>query len=229
MLTRVVEAVAARARPVGLRRVLYGGAPISAEEIRASVSALGPVLTQLYGRFEGGWPLATLDIDDHAAIATGDDHRARSCGRAVAEVEVRLRPVSTVPDGGELCVRSDMVVPEYADPEGWCALGDLAVVDGDGYLFLRGRLDRMINTGSYHVYPDEIEEAIAALSGVTAVRVVGEPDPTWGQVVTAYVVARDAAEAGTLIAGIEAALPLRLARYKLPKRIRVVDALPWPT
>lgn len=226
MLTRLAGAVDGGDRSIGLRRILYGGAPISADEIRTSMAALGPVLTQLYGRFEGGWPLAVLDVDDHRAIAGGDDERARSCGRPIDEVQIRLRPVSRVPEGGELLVRSDMVVPDYADPQNWCALGDLAVIDDRGYIFLRGRLDGMINTGSYHVYPGEIEEAIEALAGVAAVRVVGEPDPTWGQAVTAYVVAEQGADPTVLTARIDAELPRRLARYKVPKAVRVVSALP---
>ena len=224
MLTRLADASRGRRGAPRLRRVLYGGAPISVDEIRDAVDRLGPVLTQLYGRFEGGWPLATLDVDDHAAIASGDDELGRSCGRPIAEVEVRLRPVAGTPEGGELQVRSDMVVADYADPDGWCALGDLAARDERGYISLRGRLDGMINTGSYHVYPDEVEEAIGAVDGVREVRVVGEPDPTWGQAVTAYVVAADDHD-DDLGARIDEQLPRRLAKYKIPKAVHVVPAL----
>ena len=77
-----------------------------------------------------------------------------------------MRSVPGQPPGrGELCVRGDAVVAEYADPDGWCALGDIAWLDKAGYLYLGGRLDGMINTGSYHVYPREVEEAIAAVPG----------------------------------------------------------------
>ena len=67
-----------------------------------------------------------------------------------------------------------MVVREAADPDGWCALGDIVRRDEDGYLYLSGRLDGMINTGSYHVYPREVEDAIAAFAGVREVLVRGE-------------------------------------------------------
>jgi acyl-CoA synthetase (AMP-forming)/AMP-acid ligase II len=224
MLTRLVDRLAERRTSVRLRHVLYGGAPIGAAEIRDAVAALGPVLTQLYGRLEGGWPLAILDIDDHAAIVAGDDRRASSCGRPVAEVEARLRPIAGRPDAGELCVRSDMVVADYAEADGWCALGDVAVLD-DGYIYLRGRLDGMINTGSYHVYPAEIEQAISAVPGVRAVMVRGEPDPTWGHVVTAYIVAGQPDD-DSLLPRVQAQLPGRLARYKLPKAIHLVTTLP---
>jgi acyl-CoA synthetase (AMP-forming)/AMP-acid ligase II len=221
MLTRLAEASRGRP-PTGLRRVLYGGAPIAVHEIRDAADRLGPVLTQLYGRFEGGWPLATLDVADHAAIVSGDDGRAGSCGRPIAEVEVRLRPVPGNAEGGELQVRSDMVVADYADPDGWCALGDLAVRDADGYVHLRGRLDGMINTGSYHVYPGEVEEGLTAVEGVREARVAGEPDPTWGQAVTAYVVADG--DGGEVRARIAEELPRRLAKYKIPKAVHIVPA-----
>lgn len=223
MLTRLADAAQGLPTAPGLRRVLYGGAPIAVDEIRGAVERLGNVLTQLYGRFEGGWPLATLGVDDHAAIAAGDDALAGSCGRPIAEVEVRLRPVSAAAEGGELQVRSDMVVVDYADPDGWCALGDLAVRDDAGYLYLRGRLDRMINTGAYHVYPDEVEETIAAVGGVREVRVAGEPDPTWGQAVTAWVVADG--DPKEVTARIAEELPRRLAKYKIPKAVHIVAAL----
>ena len=224
MVKRLADALD-HAGPTGLRRILYGGAPIGVEEIRRAVGILGPVLVQLYGRFEGGWPLTVLGPADHDAIAAGDDGRARSCGRPIPQAELRLRPVPGVAEGGELCVRSGMVVQEYADPDGWCALGDLAVDDERGYLYLRGRLDGMINTGSYHVYPDEVQEALAAVPGVAAALVRGEPDPAWGQAVTAYVV--PAPDAGPdLLDRLRERLPARLARYKIPKAIHVVERLP---
>ena len=113
-----------------------------------------------------------------------------------------------------------------ADLQGWCALGDLALLDGRGYLYLRGRLDRMINTGSYHVYPDDVEEAISAVPGVGAVHVTGEPDPKWGQAVIAYVVIDDEADPEDLVGRIQSELPTRLARYKIPQAVRIVDTLP---
>ncbi|MGH3223659.1 MAG: class I adenylate-forming enzyme family protein, partial [Streptosporangiaceae bacterium] len=197
---------------------------------------LGPVLVQVYGRFEGGWPLAVLGIDDHKNLAA----HGGSCGRPIPQTELRVRPVAgrdpgwgdpgRDPGWGELCVRNGMVVADWADPDGWCGLGDLARLDEDGYLYLGGRLDGMINTGSYHVYPREVEEALAALPQVRAALVRGEPDPAWGQAVTAYVVPASAADAGAdadagLAEAIRAALRHRLAAYKIPKRVVLVSKL----
>jgi acyl-CoA synthetase (AMP-forming)/AMP-acid ligase II len=227
MVTRLSEVVGKSGQPVAppLRRIIYGGAPIAEEDLRRAVETLGPVLVQVYGRFEGGWPLAVLGVDEHLALVGGHPSLGRSCGRPIPHTELRIRPVPGQPSGhGELCVRNTMVVSDAADPDGWSALGDLAWLDSDGYLYLGGRLDGMINTGSYHVYPREVEDAIAAVPAVDAVLVRGEPDAVWGQAVTAYVVP---GPDGTddLIDQVQQACQSRLARYKIPKRIHVVARL----
>lgn len=227
MLTRLSDVVSEAGLAVAppLRRILYGGAPITEQDLRRAVETIGPVLVQVYGRFEGGWPLAVLGIDEHIAILHGDPSLAHSCGRPIPQTELRIRPVPGQPPGhGELCVRNTMVVNDAADPDGWSALGDLARLDSDGYLHLSGRLDGMINTGSYHVYPREVEDAITAVPAVKAALVRGEPDPVWGQAVTAYVV--PGPEAGDdLLEQVEQACHRRLARYKIPKHIHLLARL----
>jgi acyl-CoA synthetase (AMP-forming)/AMP-acid ligase II len=227
MVTRLADAVAEADLdgPGPLRRILYGGAPIAAGDLIRAIEVLGPILVQVYGRFEGGWPLAVLGSADHRELAEGRSRHAGSCGRPIPQTELRIRPVPGGQAGwGELSVRNEMVVPGWADPDGWCGLGDLARVDDDGYLYLGGRLDGMINTGSYHVYPGEVEEAVAAMPGVQAVLVRGEADPVWGQAVTAYVVPAPDAH-GDLGVQIREGLRARLAAYKIPKRIITVSAL----
>jgi acyl-CoA synthetase (AMP-forming)/AMP-acid ligase II len=228
MLTRLVAAAAQNpAASASLRHVMYGGAPIDAGTLCHAMAVLGPVLAQGYGRIEGGWPLALLDVDDHRVIAAGDDALAASCGRPLADVRVKLRPVvgEAFVQAGELCVAGDAVSRAYADPDGWCSLGDIMEIDSRGYLRHRGRLDRMINTG-YHIYPDEVEEVIAAIPGVSGVRVVGEARPEGGERLVAYLVPAPGAAADDLVAQVLAALAARLARYKIPRVFRAVAALP---
>jgi acyl-CoA synthetase (AMP-forming)/AMP-acid ligase II len=216
MLAVLLDALPQDGTP-GLRRLLYGGAPLQPAQLRRALELLGPSLVQVYGRLEGGWPLTILDQADHAAIAAEDERRSASCGRVSApEVELRVR------SNGELCTRSAMAVAEYSDPDGWCGLGDVARIDSDGYVFLEGRLDGMVNTG-YHVYPEEVEEALAALPGVAEARVVGQPDERRGELLVAYVVAEpgDDLDAESL----RDALRERLAAYKVPRVIWVVDTL----
>jgi acyl-CoA synthetase (AMP-forming)/AMP-acid ligase II len=223
MVTRLADAGARQAG--GLRRIIYGGGPIAAEDLIRAINILGPVLVQVYGRFEGGWPLAILSTADHRELAAGQSPHAGSCGRPIPQTGLRIRPTpgQSAP-WGELCVRNGMVVADWADPDGWCGLGDLARIDDGGYLYLGPRLDGMINTGSYHVYPQEVQDAITALPYVRAALVRGEDDPVWGQAVTAYVVAAPDAP-GELDQGIREALRQRLASYKIPKRVISVSAL----
>jgi len=229
MVTRLADAAASAGASLpqagGLRRIIYGGAPIAADDLTRAVGILGPVLIQVYGRFEGGWPLAILSAADHGALAAGHSPHAGSCGQPIPQTGLQIRPTpGHDTPWGELCVRNDMVVADWADPDGWCGLGDLARLDDDGYLYLGPRLDGMINTGSYHVYPQEVRDAITALPYVRAALVRGEDDPVWGQAVTAYVVAAPDAP-GELGQGIREALKQRLASYKIPKRVIPVPAL----
>lgn len=226
MMSRLVDA--ADRRPgagASLKHLIYGGAPVPPDEIRRTMRCLGPVLTQGYGRIEGGWPISTLGIEEHRAILAGDDELAASCGRPIDGIKIKLRPGNGVAhDCGELCVASEMTVKDYTDPDGWCSLGDLMRVNAGGYLFHRGRLDRMINTG-YHIYPSEVEEAIMQVSGVAAVRVAGEPSKEWGVTVVADLVAEAGIPGDGLVDRINQALAAKLARYKHPRRFRIVDRL----
>lgn len=218
MVTRLAAAYAESHWTETSLRILYGGAPFTAAELRAALNVFGPRLIQLYGRFEGGWPITVLGEQDHARIALGDAAIAASCGRPVSGVEVALDPVPGG-TGTQLKVRSGCVSPAFAGPDGWCDLGDLARQDADGYVYLEGRMDGMINTGSFHVYPAEVEAAIAAeFPAALTVTVSGRPDPKWGQAVAAEItwaagtVAPDRAE-------FRQRMSARLARYKIPTLI----------
>ena len=108
--------------------------------------------------------------------------------------------------------------------DGWFHAGDLAWRDKDGYLFLAGRADDMIIRGGENVYPVEIEDVLADLPAVSEVAVVGEPDPYWGEVVTAVVILGPGAS--LTYEELVAHCNPRLARYKVPHRLVVVAELP---
>lgn len=196
-----------------LRRLLYGGAPMPPERLVSAAKKLPGTLVQIYGRLEGGWPLAILDQHAHDAIAEGDP-RVRSCGRPIAASEFMLRP------SGEIAVRSGMVVQQFSDSDQWCGLGDIATAD-DGFIYITGRLDRMINTG-YHVYPAEIEEAIRAVPGVEDVEVKGVPDPKRGERVVAVIRAQTEHHPG-LVDAVDGHLRTVLAAYKVPREYMLID------
>ena len=182
------------------------------------------MLTQVYGRVEGGWPLAILDSADHALLVTRPD-LIRSFGRPIAEVDARLRPLGDG-DGatGELVVRSAMTPATTPTPKAGVRSAT-SFAHAEGYLTYERRLDRMINTG-YHVYPEEIEAVIARVDGVARTRVVGEPHPRWGETLIAYVVPRGSVSERELAATFRDAVAARLAHYKVPREFRLVPELP---
>src|SRR4051794_14159415 len=153
---------------------------------------------------------------------------ARTCGRAVAGFETRIG------DHGELLLRGPNVMLGYLDdPEataaaidadGWLHTGDVGALDDAGYLTITDRLKDMYISGGFNVYPAEVEQALARLSGVAETAVVGVPDERLGEVGLALVVRR--ADARLAADDVLAFCRERLANYKVPRRIEFVDHLP---
>lgn len=134
-------------------------------------------------------------------------------------------------EAGELLIRGPHVVAGYwNNPEataetirdGWLHTGDIAVCDEDGCYSILGRSKEMFISGGENVYPAEIESALLAHPLVAEAAVVGVPHETWGEVGRAFVVARPGFDPDD----VRAFLSERLARYKLPRSIVVLDALP---
>jgi len=234
MLPRLTSLASSEGKPKHrLRRLMYGGTTLSLPELQAAMNLFGPVLIQIYGRLEAGWPITLLDQADHEAIARGETHLAKSCGRAVGPpVEFALRapaPPGDLPKGDltqtEVCTRSELTIDGFADSDGWCRTGDLAEVDEAGYVYLGGRPDGMINTG-YHIYPAEIEKVIRSVDGVADVLVRGEARPTYGHAIVAYIVADDSRSTDDLPNVVTGTLEAKLARHKRPHRLMLVKELP---
>ncbi|MFL5735385.1 MAG: AMP-binding protein, partial [Chloroflexia bacterium] len=163
-----------------------------------------------------------------------------SVGRPLFHVEVKV----IGPDGtelganqvGELLIRGPHIVPGYWNrPEesakalegGWLHSGDLARYDEDGDYYIVGRLKEMIISGGENIYPAEVEAVLSGHPDVVAVALIGVPDEKWGEVGRAIVVARSGQ--GGALPDPEALLSYtreRLARYKVPKSVVFVDALP---
>jgi long-chain acyl-CoA synthetase len=135
---------------------------------------------------------------------------------------------------GEIVVRGDVVMSGYweqpdatadAIRDGWLHTGDIGSFDADGYLTLRDRSKDLIISGGMNIYPREVEEALLRHDAVTAVAVVGRPDPEWGEAVVAFVVTRDTASTPSVEELDELCLE-QIARYKRPKDYRFVASLP---
>jgi acyl-CoA synthetase (AMP-forming)/AMP-acid ligase II len=161
-----------------------------------------------------------------------------SAGGAMGALRVRIVDPATgaaLPAGetGEIALHGPATMAGYhRRPEetarvlrdGWVHTGDLGTVDADGDLHYRGRLKEMIKTGGFSVDPREVERVIAAQAGVAEVAVVGVPDEHWGEMVVAFVAGAGAGAVDP--EALRAACRERLAGYKVPKHVRVLDALP---
>jgi len=108
--------------------------------------------------------------------------------------------------------------------DGWFRSGDLGYLDPDGYLYIADRLKDMIISGGENIYPAEVENVISDIEGVSGVAVIGVPDERWGEVPWAIVTVRDGASVTT--EQVREFLDGKLARYKIPRNVVVVDELP---
>jgi O-succinylbenzoic acid--CoA ligase len=228
MLRRMLDARAGRPYPPTLRHVLLGGGPTPLpllEECRRR----GVPVVQTYGLTETASQAATLPPEDAL-------RKPGSAGKPLLPTELRIerdgRPVP-IGEAGEIVVRGPTVTPGYADrPEetaralrgGWLYTGDIGRLDDDGYLYVLDRRSDLIISGGENVYPAEIEAVLAAHPAVAEAGVAGQDDARWGRVPVAFVALRPGAAATPeeLIAFCRE----RLARYKVPARVHVVDALP---
>jgi long-chain acyl-CoA synthetase len=138
-----------------------------------------------------------------------------------------------VDEVGELFARSPFLFSGYwnrpeetaaAFKDGWVTVGDLARRDIDGYLYIVGRKKEMIISGGINVYPAEVEELLLTHPAIAEAAVVGIPDPKWGEMVKAFVVLKPGA--ALTESALSAFCSQRLAAYKVPKAMAVLDALP---
>jgi acyl-CoA synthetase (AMP-forming)/AMP-acid ligase II len=222
-----------------LRNLQYGGGPMAPEVILATMDALPCSLIQNYGSSEH-IGVTFLSQEDHREAHAGHDvHRLRSCGREALLTQVQLldeqgRPVpSDGESAGEIFVRAPSNMAGYwrrpdltaAITRGvWQGTGDLAVRDGDGYLYVVGRAKDVIISGGENIYPIQVENAIAAHPDVLEVAVVGTPDELWGESVAAYVVLKTGAQATEEI--LQDSVRDVLGSYQKPKAVRFMDELP---
>ncbi len=182
----------------------------------------------------------TSPVSTQTRVEDDVERRTSTVGRVHPHVEVKVvDPVdgSTVPRGetGELCTRGYSVMLGYwddpdktaeaVDADGWMHTGDLAVMRDDGYVNIVGRSKDMVIRGGENVYPREVEEFLHTHPDVADVQVVGVPDPRYGEELCAWVRLREGAEPLTVEA-VRAFCAGRLAHYKVPRYVRVVDEFP---
>jgi acyl-CoA synthetase (AMP-forming)/AMP-acid ligase II len=221
----------------GLRSIIYGGAPMSPALLRRAMDVFTCDFINAFGAATEGGLQTCLSSADHRRAAAGAEHLLGSIGKPAFGVDLRLVDADgkDVPRGevGEIITRNNAVMSGYLDmPEetarairdGWFWGGDLARMDDDGYLYLAGRSKDMIIRGGENIYPVEIETVIADHPGVTAAAVVGRPDELWGEIVVAFITIEPGARIGQ--DAIRQFCRERLAAYKVPELVTVIDEMP---
>jgi len=218
-----------------LRTGIMAGSPCPAEVMKRVVAEMNMSEVAIcYGMTETS-PVSTMTrVDDDLA------RRTQTVGRVMPHTEVKVvDPFTgrTVPRGepGELCTRGTSVMLGYwdepdktaeaIDSAHWMHTGDLATMDSGGYLSIVGRIKDMVIRGGENVYPREVEEFLYGHPDIADVQVIGVPDPRYGEELMAWVVMRPGAEPLTA-AGVRAFCEGRLARYKVPRYVHVVDGFP---
>ena len=220
VFARLLEADLSRYDTSSLRELDTGTSAVPIELLRGMKERFPGTRTRIrYGSTEVG-----------SACSLGDADVLRkpgSVGVAPPGVELKLS------DEGEITVRSPFMMTEYFDnptatdealKDGWFAMGDLGALDDEGYLSIIGRKKEIIRTGGESVSPSEVEAVLGGLPGVREVAVVGLPDPGWGEVVCAAVVAEPGREIA--LEELQARCEGRLAGFKKPRRLVHVDELP---
>jgi malonyl-CoA/methylmalonyl-CoA synthetase len=213
-----------------MRLFVSGSAPLSAETHRQWSTRTGHQILERYGMTETN--MLTSNPYSGARVPG-------SVGRTLPDVSLRIAHPETgaiLAEGevGMIEVKGPNVFRGYwrnpdktkseFRPDGYFITGDLGVIDRDGYVSIVGRGKDLVITGGFNVYPKEVESELDRLPGVLESAVIGVPHRDFGEGVTAVVVAQPGAKLRE--ADLIGALKGRLAKFKLPKRVIVVDALP---
>jgi fatty-acyl-CoA synthase len=217
-----------------LRVAVSGGSPVPAELVRQVEGRLGVRFSIVFGTTECSPLLTQVKLD-----ASAED-RAGTLGTPLPQTEIQIADVATgtpVPVGqvGELCARGYLVMRGYhdapqataaaIDAEGWYHTGDLASLDGRGYLRIEGRIKDMIIRGGENIYPREIEDVLFDHPGIAEAVVLGVPDQKWGEVIAAFI-RQVPGQPKPDPEELRAYCRERLAPYKTPQHWVFVDAFP---
>jgi len=202
-----------------LRYVRSVSAPLSPIQARRFHARFGVAILNGYGQTELGGEVVGWTAADWKQFGAA---KLGAVGRPHAGIEVRVRDE-------ELQVRSRSTPPagdvgDRLTADGWLRTGDLARIDDDGFVWIDGRVSAMVNRGGLKVFPDEVEEHLRAYPGVADAAVAGVPDERLGEVPWAFLVLEPNADidADALRDWCRA----RMAAYKVPAGVTVIDALP---
>ena len=228
LLRRLLAYDAATLAPLKqLKTLISSGSPLTAQERVHIRELICPNFIEYYSSTEGGG-VSVLSPDDQ-------QHYGESVGRPVFGVEVQIvgEDHAVLPTGsvGRIRYRGPAVADGfYCDPEasvdafrdGWFYPGDLGNFNDEGFLFLKGRSKDMIIRGGINIYPQEIETTLLNCDGVADAAVVGWPSREFDEEVAAFVILKAPLDPATLVAICKT----KLAPYKVPRQVFIVDDLP---
>ncbi len=233
VIARLAERRAGEVVPPSVRFIRSASAPLSPSVQRAFEASTGIPVVQTYGMTEAAGPICANPL--------GAVRKEGSVGPAIG-VALRIRALepggAVVAPGvvGHVEIRGPSVIDHYdsagyddrVDRDGWLRTGDLGYLDEDGYLFLVGRYDDMINRGGEKIFPRDIEELALGVEGVRNAAVVGEPDDVYGQVPALYVeLTEDAVrDVRRLVTNLRDVLTSSLARSRRPAVVTVLSSFP---
>ena len=223
-----------RVRLETLRTGIMAGAPCPIDVMRQVIDRMHvPQVTICYGMTE------TSPVSFQSQVDDPIDLRVSTVGRVLPHLECKIVDPETgaiVPRGtpGELCTRGYAVMLGYWNDAGatagaidaarWMHSGDLAVMNGDGYVAITGRIKDMIIRGGENVSPREIEEFLYTHQKVSEVQVIGVPDPKYGEEICAWIRLRDGTTA--TVEEIRDFCRGQIATYKIPRYVKFTSEFP---
>jgi len=222
-----------------LKRMQYAGSPMPVEILKRGLNTWGPLFFQNYGQTESGPNITDLPRQDHDVVFGSPEEQKilASTGRPCIGVHARVvdEKDNDVEPGeiGEIIVQSKHVMAEFwhkpedtaaAIVNGWLHTGDMGTYDEKGYIYIVDRKRDLIISGGENIFPRELEEVIYQHPAIMEAAVIGIPDPYWVEKVHAVVTLKGGASCTEqeLIDFCKQ----RLARFKAPKSVEFVDALP---
>jgi acyl-CoA synthetase (AMP-forming)/AMP-acid ligase II len=238
IISRLVQLQPGEVAPKRVRFIRSASAPLAAVLLQAFEANTGITVVESYGMTEACSQICANPLDG--------PRKASSVG---VPVGVQVRVSLSLLEGAEgpssngvgpVEIKGPSVIGSYEgagyedrfDADGWLTTGDLGYLDEDGYLFLVGRSDDVINRGGEKIFPREIEDVILGVRGVSAVAVIGVPDEVFSQVPVAYVQLEGVTESTSVeelrskSEEIRVALIAEFARARRPVSINVLAQMP---
>jgi len=217
-----------------LRTGIMAGSPCPIEAMKKVINEMNcKDITIAYGLTEASPVFTQTSIDDPI------ERRVSTVGTSMEHIDVKIVDPETGEnvgpnEQGEICCRGYNVMKGYykmpemtekaIDKDGWLHSGDLATVDEGGYYRITGRIKDMIIRGGENIYPREIEEFLYTIEGIKDAQVIGIPDEKYGEIVGAFVVLNEGSKLTP--EDIRDFSITKIARYKVPKHIFIVDEYP---